>query len=430
MLKIFLFFIILFQILIYPITNFLIPSLRKRRLFELGNPHQRGHESFNDQVAKVCFEVSSEGELEQIKPLLVEMLERGELVELVYCSDSVTHQCLKLYDLYPKNIRLFRMPLLTYLPWKKNQSLKKWKTAQTVALCRYDFFPELVWRGKGERKILFWGSLKSFSKKSFLEKFFLKLVYQDFDLVFAATNTDRILFEKLIGANKVLEQDFRPVQIIHRINSREEKIRNTFTHYNEASSFFNSLEKSQVDVMGSFWPVDQPILDAYKAEDKKIVFIAPHQLDLVNSIKGIVLNRNSLAEFNEILEKKSRETVFVVMDVKGFLCELYTFSSRAYVSGGFGRSVHSLLEPALSGNKIVCGPKVYRSTEYDLVQENLPSYIAIAKTPEDVLQAFDSFNEIELENLLTWKEKIAIMNQKSSDKFYRFLERTDAKTSL
>lgn len=423
------------QVLLYPITNFLIPVLRKRRLFELGNLRERGHESFGETKAKVCFEVSSEGELEQVRPLLTEMLEKGELVELVYCSDSVTHQCLKLYDTYPKNLRLFRMPLLTYFPWKKAQSFRKWKTAKVVALCRYDFFPELIWRGEGESKILFWGSLKSFARKSFLEKFFLKMVYQDFDLIFAATSSDQKLFNEITDAKKVLVQDFRPTQILKRIEKKEEKLRAIFTHKEIASSFFNNLDRDKVDVLGSYWPVDFPILKSYKKEEKKIVFIAPHKLDqiliqdLALKLNAVVINKDSQGEFAVILERKNQETTFVIMDVKGFLCELYSFSSRAYVSGGFGRSVHSLLEPALSGNVLVCGPKIHRSTEYDLIRENIPEHIAIAKTPEEVHQFLITLSN-DTQNLLTWKEKIVIMNRNSSDIFYRFLERVDAKTGL
>ena len=431
MLKIFLFFIMCLQVLLYPLRFF----LPKRRAFELGNKKERGHKSFTDIEAKICFEISSEGELEQIRPLLIEMLNAGEFVELVYCSDSVTHQCLALYDMYPEHLRLFRMPLLTYLPWSKERSLRQWKTAKTVALCRYDFFPELIWRGEGERKILFWGSLKSFARKSFIEKLFLKLVYQDFDLIFAATSSDKKLFHKWLGVDKVFEQDFRPIQILKRIEERETKIKKIFRHQKMALSFFQGLDRNEVDILGSYWPVDFPILKSYKKEEKKIVFIAPHKLEaslieeLATEFKGIVITKDSSEEFTQILERQNQETVFVIMNIKGFLCELYSYAGHAYVSGGFGRSVHSLLEPVLSGSLVVCGPRTHRSTEYDLIKENIPHHLKIASTPEEVLSLLGSLSP-EPQNLLTWKEKIVIMNQNNSEIFYRFLERMDAKASL
>src|SRR5690606_9999057 len=131
---------------------------------------------------------------------------------------------------------------------------------------------------------------------------------------------------------------------------------------------------------------------------KRIVFIAPHQLspENIEKLKSellqmgyqenvIEITENSSSDFDKIIELAFSGIVFVIMNLKGFLCELYSYSQRAYVSGGFGRSVHSLLEPAVSGNQIVCGPRIFRSTEYDLIQEIFPEMITISQNEEMVL---------------------------------------------
>src|SRR5690606_10638462 len=157
----------------------------QRVIFENQNDELSSHESFSHigEKASVCFEVSSEGELEQIKPLINKLLESSQKIELVFCSDSVTHQCKKIFDAYPHLVRLFRLPILTYNPFNKNDSFRNWRTSSVLVMCRYDFFPELLKKKNDEKLILVWGSLKSYQKKSELEKFLLKKVYKLFDFI-------------------------------------------------------------------------------------------------------------------------------------------------------------------------------------------------------------------------------------------------------
>ena len=61
----------------------------------------------------------------------------------------------------------------------------------------------------------------------------------------------------------------------------------------------------------------------------------------------------------------------------GVLLEAYTFFGTAFVGGGHGRSIHSVLEPFLAGCNVFCGQKTHRSTEYDLVADISPSSIFV-----------------------------------------------------
>ena len=99
-----------------------------------------------NKVADVAFEVSSEGEFEQIRYVLETYLNKGLLVELVYCSESLEHKIEKYKKQYT-NLRIFRLPLLTVFPFFKNTSLVSWLTAKKFILCRYDFFPEVLFYG-------------------------------------------------------------------------------------------------------------------------------------------------------------------------------------------------------------------------------------------------------------------------------------------
>ena len=46
----------------------------------------------------------------------------------------------------------------------------------------------------------------------------------------------------------------------------------------------------------------------------------------------------------------------VLVDRMGLLARLYRYGDIAYVGGGFGDGIHSLLEPAAWGCPVICGP--------------------------------------------------------------------------
>jgi 3-deoxy-D-manno-octulosonic-acid transferase len=76
----------------------------------------------------------------------------------------------------------------------------------------------------------------------------------------------------------------------------------------------------------------------------------------------------------------SSKPQIVVLNLKGVLCELYSVMGHAYVGGGFERSVHSVLEPFVAGCKILCGPKVHRSTEVEAIESVAP--LALTAIPD------------------------------------------------
>ena len=90
------------------------------------------------------FEVSSEGEFEQVRAIVDHFLKQNKYIEIIFCSSSVEKNVKKLYESSSANIRYFCLPVLTYLPGRKGHSLHNWLTAKRIVLCRYDFFPELM----------------------------------------------------------------------------------------------------------------------------------------------------------------------------------------------------------------------------------------------------------------------------------------------
>src|SRR3989338_2013583 len=115
-------------------------TYRERFNFEEKNLIDSSCKSFKYDKLKAdyAFEVSSEGELEQIMPILEVFLSGKKKIEIVYCSDSVEGKCIQLFKKFPHQIRLLRLPLVSFFPFsKKGTSAYSWLTAPYLILCSY-----------------------------------------------------------------------------------------------------------------------------------------------------------------------------------------------------------------------------------------------------------------------------------------------------
>ena len=85
----------------------------------------------------------------------------------------------------------------------------------------------------------------------------------------------------------------------------------------------------------------------------------------------------------------SRKSLFqnyqvIIIDEIGILADLYSYSDIAYVGAGFGKGVHSVLEPAVYYNAISFGPNFQIvDMAVSLINNNLASVI---ETAEDFSQ--------------------------------------------
>jgi 3-deoxy-D-manno-octulosonic-acid transferase len=99
-----------------------------------------------------------------------------------------------------------------------------------------------------------------------------------------------------------------------------------------------------------------------------------------------------LNDNKELLLKKLKGNNIIV-DKVGYLIALYRVGNIAYVGGGFGRGIHSIVEPAGYGLPIICGGNIQNSTD--------------AMRLSEIGALFEVQNEDELSTLLT-----NLMNEK------------------
>ncbi|MEO8067065.1 MAG: glycosyltransferase N-terminal domain-containing protein [Flavobacteriales bacterium] len=123
-----------------------------------------------------------------------------------------------------------------------------------------------------------------------------------------------------------------------------------------------------VIVCGSTWPEDEALLleaFALLAQQPKLI-VAPHEMDSAQLqkveqrfpkplVRWSELENTDHANISATLGKERSGTLLV--DRMGLLARLYQHGTIAYVGGGFGDGIHSLLEAAAWGKPVIFGPR-------------------------------------------------------------------------
>lgn len=423
------------RIILFPFTNFILPifsSWVKARLsFERKNAYDLYSRSFryDGKRADVTFEVSSEGELEQVRPLIDQLLSENFLVELIYASESVERKCEILAQEHRGRLRVLRLPILTFFvsSFMGGCNFFRWRTGRILILCRYDFYPELMLLG-GRRNVFFIllsGTLKN--KEKYFEKLwhpvssYLMQIYAHFDIIVAASQDDEKRFLNIgYPSSNLRAFDFRVLQILKRLLEKEHK----FAKIPSFPFFRQVLERYPYErrlVLGSAWPNEMEMFRNHEfikkiLEGYFLVTIAPHKLgeDSVALIKKTAQKFSEIAgydlpiyiwgpklsenECRKVFEDMAKKPGLLIVLFPGVLCEFYTLFGHAFVGGGHGRSIHSVLEPYVAGATVYCGPKIHRSTEYDLVKKNTPHQMQVIEDLASFYQLLSRFELVDKEN--------------------------------
>ncbi|MCK5074028.1 MAG: hypothetical protein KAQ98_11420 [Bacteriovoracaceae bacterium] len=409
----------LVRTVIYPLLHVVStfhPWIRRRKKFEDKNRTDELSVSFLEtgRRADIAFEVSSEGELEQIRPVLLQALEEKQNVELVYSSESVEKKCVSLASMHRDNLRILRLPIITFslFPWPSSQNIFSWLTAKKLILCRYDFFPELMlYGGRSDVVFILLSATLKNKKIHGLRGIFCREIFNFFKLIVSATDRDADRFMELgIEQKKISVFDFRVIQIMDRMKNAGSVLKK-WDFFEDYNGYLDGFSIDSRLLFGSAWPSEMGVFKNHEfikciMDGKISVTIAPHKLgkgfidEIINSIKKFAndplleiyhlsgdMNSDEIRELFLNLKKKPG---ILVSSVPGILCELYSLHGNVFVGGGHGRSIHSVLEPYLAMANVFCGPKVHRSTEYDFILDNSPDFITIVF---EIDKFYEIFNE-------------------------------------
>jgi 3-deoxy-D-manno-octulosonic-acid transferase len=332
-----------------------------------------------DLNPEYSFEVSSEGELEQVAPILIHFLDLKKEVQLIIGSKSLAKRAQILSDTYELlDVRM--VPLVSFFWFKTSftTNLTSLIKARNLILCRYDFFPELMLIG-GQRDrnfILVSASLKNKNLLG-LSKLYWRGVYSLFDQIIAASSLEEEQMRRLLPVFTGAHFDFRQLQVLDRIEASHSTLQ-TWKHNECFELLLNRFSREKRFIVGSCWEQECEIfLDKEFVQDiidhNLLVVLAPHVLsnDSVNGLIQKIKEKAPQVGVSIITEGKfpteSTDGVIYILQKSGILVELYQKFGHAFVGGGYGRSIHSVLEPFISGCQVYCGPKTHRSTEFDLI---------------------------------------------------------------
>lgn len=114
-------------------------------------------------------------------------------------------------------------------------------------------------------------------------------------------------------------------------------------------------------IIGSSWEDDLELLIPSIKElpaDSLRVIIVPHE-----PVESTLASIEEALPCTRLSRVNEHSQGHIVVDSVGMLLSLYARADAAYVGGGFGAGVHSVLEPAGYGLPLACGPHIERSRD-------------------------------------------------------------------
>jgi 3-deoxy-D-manno-octulosonic-acid transferase len=114
----------------------------------------------------------------------------------------------------------------------------------------------------------------------------------------------------------------------------------------------------KVLVCGSTWEADEELMGDGTWLDGWKLIIAPHEIHekhLASIEKRFALR--GCVRYSRAAEQNVTGAQVLIVDNIGMLAQLYGYGDMAYVGGGFGDGIHSILEAAVYGIPVLFGPR-------------------------------------------------------------------------
>jgi len=173
-------------------------------------------------------------------------------------------------------------------------------------------------------------------------------------------------------------------------DSRYDRVRQNARHPKELPEITNWLNGKTAFIAGSTWPVDDNLMFPWNVENGALI-IAPHEIDDARIKELEKATQGKSIRYSELKKSPDTTKTILILDNMGMLLSVYALGRAAYVGGGFGKGLHSILEPAACGLPVIFGPK----------HEKFPEAAALEKAgggksisnDEEFKYAFDQFND-------------------------------------
>lgn len=306
-----------------------------------------------DPPLRVHVHAASVGEFEQAKPLIEALRGRepGALITASFFSSSGVEQ----QGAYPF------VDAAGYLPRDLPGEMSDFLDAlapDLIIVIRYDLWPELLAQARRRSipVVLACGVLRSDSSRfNPLARPFFAWLYGELSLICAVGDDDRAAFQRLApDVPVVVCGDTRYDRVAGRARAASRS---------GTSLWKRMREQGPLLIAGSSWTPDEELLAAIGAGVSLVV--VPHEPG-EEHVKESLRRFPGSVRFSAI-DRPDADMVkvptTVILDRTGMLSGLYAEGDIAYVGGAFGEGVHSVLEPAVFGIPVFCGPRIERSRD-------------------------------------------------------------------
>ncbi len=299
---------------------------------------------------------SSVGEFEQARPVIAALKKKHP--EITFFVSFLSDSGYNARKNFPDAAAVFYLPTDTQENAKRLLSLIK---PDLLLLMRYDFWPNHLLEAKkyGVTLILAAAVLQRGSAYfNPLLKGFYQSIFHLFDQIYTVSEQDQLAFRQLFNCQQAeTAGDPRFDQVFLRSRNCE-----------RVAHLKPLFKNRTVLVAGSVWENDEHLLlPAWKElEERPSLLLVPHEVNpetmaqLYQELQNHSLEYMAVSALNETFDPEQQ---ILVIDQIGYLAELYSLASIAYVGGGFGVNVHSTLEPAAHGIPVLFGPRYHNSPD-------------------------------------------------------------------
>jgi 3-deoxy-D-manno-octulosonic-acid transferase len=327
--------------------------VRKRVLQEL----EQNIRKLPSSPFRLWVHAASVGEFEQARPIIAALKEQHPEISLFvsFLSDSGYNARKN----FPDASAVFYLPPDTRHNARKLLSLIK---PDVLLLMRYDFWPNHLLEAKrfGVKLILAAAVLQQGSPyfKPTLRGFY-RSIFHLFDRIYTVSEQDTLAFREIFDcpqAETAGDPRFDQVFLRSRNCAKVDHLKPLF-------------ENHTVLVAGSVWEKDEVLLIAAwkELDERPSLLLVPHEVNsenmarLYKDLQDQSLDYMPISAFDATTFDPERQ--ILIIDQTGYLAELYSLASIAYVGGGFGVNVHNTLEPAVHGIPVLFGHRFHNSPE-------------------------------------------------------------------
>lgn len=323
---------------------------------------------------RILIHCASLGEFEQAKPIIESLKsEYGYEILLTFFSPSGFENVTD-YQFIDKKL---------YLPFDQNKKVKHFLEMirpDAIIFVKYEFWWNFI-RVAIDQKIPFFFISVAISKDHYLLKSwsspFLKIL-KKVNHIFTIDQTTYKLFEDKGFKNITIAGDTRISSILNRkaLAKPLQKI-----------ELFKSDKK--LIVLGSTYHTEHLALINFLNQNtpgyKLVVF--PHEIKEkdINKLKDTL--PCPTAFYSDDVEKIKVAHVLIV-DCIGILADTYQYADIAYIGGGFGRSIHNILEPFVYKLPLIFGPAFQKFPEAVYLAEF--DFIKVIENAEEIFPTLEN----------------------------------------